>query len=71
MQRILCRGFALIVTLAFGLTGCDGGGGDVGQGMPKDQGYTPIAAPPGAPDVSTDMTKIGNKSFGVKKAAKP
>jgi hypothetical protein len=73
MRCLLGRCSVLIALSALGLAGCDsGGGGDVGSGMPKETtGYVPLGAPAGAPPVSADMTKIGNRPGKASKAATP
>jgi hypothetical protein len=59
MKRILSLGSVAAVVLAFGLTGCDGGG-SVSEGVPQDvKGYVPLEV--NGKTVSTDMTKIGIK----------
>ena len=60
MKRILSLVSASAIMLAFALTGCDNSGG-AGEGVPKGVGYVAPAPPPGAPAISTDMTKFGNK----------
>jgi len=61
MRRIVCLASALVV--AVGITGC-GESGDATSGMPKNTGFVPL----NDPNVSTDMTKVGNKP---KPAPKP
>jgi hypothetical protein len=64
MKRILSWGSVFAFALMFGLTGCDGGAGDMAEGVPKNAPANPeggVTAPPGSPSVSVDMTKVGNK----------
>jgi hypothetical protein len=60
MKRILRCASALTILLAIGVSGC-GDSGDIGSGVPKDVGYVPPKAPTGSPDVTVDMSKIGNR----------
>jgi hypothetical protein len=63
MKRILSLSSAVMVTLAFGLTGCDSGG-DMSEGVPKEvmgQKFEGFKGPNGSKPLSTDMRDHGNK----------
>jgi hypothetical protein len=60
MKRVFCWGSSFMAVLAFGLAGC-GDSGDLAPGVAKDTGYVAPKAPPGSPEISADMTKIGTK----------
>jgi hypothetical protein len=70
MKRILKLSSGFAVVLAFGLTGCDSGGGPgAGEGVPTDAPKAvPTTTASGQPLATTDMTQFGNKA-GAKKAA--
>jgi len=55
MKRILSWGSAFTFVLALALTGCDGGSGDMAEGVPKTDGYIPVTSPPGSPKVNANM----------------
>lgn len=69
MKRILSWGSAFTFVLALGLTGCDGGSGDMAEGVPKNTGYVAPTAPSGSPPVSANMGGTEGPGIKPKKAA--